>query len=65
VSERASVAAEEQAASISQVSTNVESLSEQAEALQGLLASFEVSGTQSGSRTPDDTVAVGDGGRKS
>jgi len=63
VSERASAAAEEQAASISQVSTNVESLSDQAEALQGLLASFEVSGTQSGSRRPDDAVAVGDGGR--
>jgi len=48
--EDASAAAEEQTASISQVSTNVTSLSERAERLQTLLATFDVSDAESRSR---------------
>ena len=64
-----SAAAEEQASSITQVSANVESLTEQAEQLQALLAKFEVSAAPSPVESPSPTsragpdVALGDGGR--
>ena len=64
--EGVSAAAEEQASSMSQVSSNVESLTEQAEQLQSHLSKFEVGGAGSGpgtagpASTPD--VVMGDGG---
>jgi uncharacterized phage infection (PIP) family protein YhgE len=64
--ETASAAAEEQAASMSEVSGNVESLSEQAERLQSLLAKFDVSGANSTGRSDSVTGAattIEDGGQ--
>jgi methyl-accepting chemotaxis protein len=65
-SEKTSAAAEEQATSVSQVTANVRSLSQQAERLQTLLSTFEVGSVRSPAETADGepvNVAIEDGGR--
>jgi methyl-accepting chemotaxis protein len=64
-SESAAAAAEEQATSVSRVNENVDSLSERAERLRGLLSTFEVRddrGPTAGANAPSRNVAIEDGG---